>query len=132
MTESPGGVLMHTLSELGFAWLPSLLWRFDKDWKALWRVTPWVRDKPSAYVRRHIRATTSPTLIPGRVPAAEVAQLAEMLDAGRMLLYSSDYPHDHGRDALETLLGTLTDEDREAVLRGNAAEFYGIGVAAAS
>jgi predicted TIM-barrel fold metal-dependent hydrolase len=23
------------LAELGFAWLPSLLWRFGKDWKAL-------------------------------------------------------------------------------------------------
>jgi uncharacterized protein len=120
------------LAELGFAWLPSLLWRFDKDWKALWRETPWVRDKPSAYVRRHIRATTSPTLIPGRVPAAEIAQLAEMLDAGHMLLYSSDYPHDHGNDALETLLAGLTEPEREAVLRGNAAEFFGIEVAAAS
>jgi predicted TIM-barrel fold metal-dependent hydrolase len=91
-----------------------------------------VRDKPSAYVRRHIRATTSPTLIPGRVPAAELAQLAQMLDAGHMLLYSSDYPHDHGNDALETLLAALTGPEREAVLRGNAAEFFGLGVAAAS
>ena len=120
------------LAELGFAWLPSLLWRFDKDWKALWRETPWVRDKPSAYVRRHIRATTSPTLIPGRVPAAEVAQLAEMLDAGHLLLYSSDYPHDHGRDALETLLAALTAAEREAVLWRNAAGFFGIGVASAA
>ena len=58
------------LAELGFAWLPSLLWRFDKDWKALWRETPWVRDKPSIYVRKHFRATTSPTLIDIAVPAA--------------------------------------------------------------
>jgi predicted TIM-barrel fold metal-dependent hydrolase len=115
------------LAELGFAWLPSLLWRFDKDWKALWRETPWVRDKPSVYVREHLRATTSPTLIPGRVPASELAQLAEMLDASGMLMYSSDYPHDHGDDALENLLGVLGPEGREAVLRGNAAAFFGIG-----
>jgi predicted TIM-barrel fold metal-dependent hydrolase len=49
-----------------------------------------------------------------------------------MLLYSSDYPHDHGNDALETLLAALTEPEREAVLRGNAAEFFGLGVAAAS
>jgi predicted TIM-barrel fold metal-dependent hydrolase len=120
------------LAELGFAWLPSLLWRFDKDWKALWRETPWVRDKPSVYVRKHLRATTSPTLIPGSVPAREVAQLADMLDAGHMLMYSSDYPHDHGSDALENLLAALTAEDRAAVLTKNAAEFFGIQVAAAS
>jgi hypothetical protein len=44
----------------------------------------------------------------------------------------SDYPHDHGNDALETLLAALTESEREAVLRGNAAAFFGIGVAAAS
>ena len=116
------------LAELGFAWLPSLLWRFDKDWKALWRETPWVRDKPSRYVREHVRLTTSPTLIPGRVPASELAQLADMLDAGHMLLYASDYPHDHGDDAAENLLAVLSEADREAVLSKNAAAFFGIAV----
>jgi predicted TIM-barrel fold metal-dependent hydrolase len=120
------------LAELGFAWLPSLLWRFDKDWVALWRETPWVREKPSAYVRRHLRMTTSPTLIPGRVPARELTQLAEMLDAGHMLMYSSDYPHDHGSDALDGLFAVLSEQDREAILTRNAAAFFGIQVPAAS
>jgi len=91
-----------------------------------------VREKPSVYVHRHLRATTSPTLIPGRVAARELAQLADMLDAGHMLLYSSDYPHDHGSDALENLLAVLGEENREAVLRKNAAEFFGIPVPAVS
>jgi hypothetical protein len=116
------------LAELGFAWLPSLLWRFDKDWKALWRETPWVRDKPSAYVREHLRATMSPTLIPGRVPASELAQLADMLDAGHMLMYASDYPHDHGDDAAGNFLCVLDEQDREAVLWKNAATFFDIAV----
>lgn len=120
------------LAELGFAWLPSLLWRFDKDWKALWRETPWVRDKPSAYVRQHFRLTTSPTLIPGRTPPRELAQLAQMLDAGQLLLYSSDYPHDHGSDALENLLAVLGEPGRRAVLRDNAAAFFGISGSTAS
>jgi predicted TIM-barrel fold metal-dependent hydrolase len=79
-------------------------------------------------VRKHLRATTSPTLIPGRVAAGELAQLADMLDAGHMLLYSSDYPHDHGDDALDNLLDVLGEDGREAVLRQNAAEFFGIEV----
>jgi predicted TIM-barrel fold metal-dependent hydrolase len=120
------------LTELGFAWLPSLLWRFDKDWKALWRETPWVRDKPSVYVRNHFRATTSPTLIPGRTPIRELAQLAEMLDAEHLLLYSSDYPHDHGNDALENLLAILGGSGRDAVLWKNAAAFFEIAVPASS
>ena len=31
------------LMECGFAWLPPLLWRFDKDWKGVWREVPWVK-----------------------------------------------------------------------------------------
>jgi len=54
-----------------------------------------------------------------------------MLDAGHMLLYSSDYPHDHGSDALDNLLGVLAEADQEKVLRGNASEFFDIPVAAA-
>jgi predicted TIM-barrel fold metal-dependent hydrolase len=115
------------LSELGFGWIPSLMWRYDKDWKALWRETPWVHERPSAYIKRHFRATTSPTQIPRRVTGAEVEQFVAMLGASEFLMYSSDYPHDHGEDGSEKLLAALGTEGREAVLRGNAAAFYGIG-----
>jgi predicted TIM-barrel fold metal-dependent hydrolase len=110
------------LTECGFAWLPPLLWRFDKDWKGVWREVPWVRERPSTYVQRHFRATTAPAHLPA--DAAAVAELAEMLDAGQFLLHASDYPHRHG-NGLETLLRVLDDGGREAVLRGNAAAFYG-------
>jgi predicted TIM-barrel fold metal-dependent hydrolase len=62
------------------------------------------------------------------VPAGELAQLAEMLDAGHMLLYSSDYPHDHGSDALDNLLAVLGRDGRDAVLSKNAAAFFDIPV----
>ena len=32
--------LRVVLLEAGFSWLPPLLWRFDKDWKAIWREVP--------------------------------------------------------------------------------------------
>ena len=32
--------LRVALLECGFAWLPFLLWRFDKDWKGVWREVP--------------------------------------------------------------------------------------------
>jgi len=118
--------LRVVLAELGFGWIPSLMWRYDKDWKALWRETPWVRDRPSVYIKKHFRATTSPTQIPRRVSELEVAQFAHMLGAWDFLMYSSDYPHDHGEDGSEKLLGVLGEDGREAVLRGNAAAFYEI------
>jgi predicted TIM-barrel fold metal-dependent hydrolase len=44
-----------------------------------------------------------------------------------MLVFASDFPHEHGDGNLDTLLGVLDDAGREAVLRGNAAALYGLG-----
>ncbi|ROZ49007.1 amidohydrolase [Rhodococcus sp. WS3] len=107
--------------ECGFSWLPPQLWRFDKDWKGVWREVPWVKERPSEYVRRHMRFTTEPAQLP-RDPR-QIAQLVEMVGP-ELLMYASDYPHDHG-DGFERLLAALSDEDAESVLRGTAAAFYG-------
>jgi uncharacterized protein len=114
--------LRVALLECGFSWLPPMLWRFDKDWKAVWREVPWLKSRPSDYVRRHIRATTAPAQLPA--DAAQAARLAEMLGARDMLMFASDHPHEHGDGHLDTLLDALDDEGRDAVLRGNAAAHY--------
>jgi uncharacterized protein len=107
--------------ECGFSWLPPQLWRFDKDWKGVWREVPWVKERPSEYVRRHMRFTTEPAQLP-REPE-QIAQVVEMVGP-QLLLYASDHPHQHG-DSGEHLLSALSEQDAEAVLRGNAAELYG-------
>ncbi|GAA5138130.1 amidohydrolase family protein [Pseudonocardia adelaidensis] len=121
------GVFAHlpdlrvTLLECGFSWLPTLLWRFDKDWKGVWREVPWLDAKPSETVRRHLRLTTAPAQLP-RDPE-QMREALDLLDAGSMLLYASDHPHDHGSGG-ERLLAALSDEERERVLGGNAADWY--------
>jgi predicted TIM-barrel fold metal-dependent hydrolase len=116
------------LSECGFTWVPSIMWRYDKDWKALWRETPWVKRKPSEYIKDHMRATTSPTQIPSSVPTEQVGQLAEMLGAPDFLMYSSDYPHDHGDDGTDRLLELIGEQGRQKVTLDNAASFYRLGL----
>jgi len=113
--------LRVVLIECGFAWLAPLLWRFDKDWKGIWREVPWVKQLPSEYVYRHVRATTGPAHLP-REPRA-IRQLLETIDVGRLLAYASDYPHDHG-GGLPRLLSELDNERRDAVLTTNAAALY--------
>jgi len=113
------------LVECGFNWLPPLMWQFDKDWKSLWREVPWMKRRPSEYIRSHVRATTSPSHLDD-VAVEQVAQLAEMLGASEMLMYSSDYPHDHGDGGFETVLGVLGESGRASVFRGNADLFYGL------
>ena len=116
--------LRVALVECGFSWLPPLLWRFDKDWKAVWREVPWLESRPSEYVARHFRATTAPAQLPA--DPGQAAQLAEMLGASELLMFASDHPHEHGDGHLDTLLDVLDDDGRDAVLHGNAAALYGL------
>ncbi|HEY7968008.1 MAG TPA: amidohydrolase family protein [Solirubrobacteraceae bacterium] len=114
--------LRVALLECGFAWLPSLLWRFDKDWKGVWREVPWVKERPSGYVRRHFRASTAPA----HLPVGNESSTRELLDmvGTDLLMHASDFPHEHGPSAQATY-ALLGEEAREAVLDSNAAEFYG-------
>lgn len=115
--------LKVVLTECGFAWLPPLLWRFNKDWRGVWREVPWLKRLPSEYVTEHFRATTAPAHLPA--DPAPVRQLAEMIDLGGLLSNASDYPHDNG-DGLGILLDQLGEEARGAVMAGNAASLYGL------
>ncbi len=114
--------LRVALLECGFTWVPPMLWRFDKDWKAVWREVPWLKAKPSEYVQRHFRATTAPAQLPADRDHA--AQLAEMLGADEFLIFASDHPHRHGEGNLEALLDVLDDAGRDAVMHGNAERLY--------
>ena len=52
--------LRVALIESGFTWLPAHMWRFDKEWKNLRRLVPWVKRAPSEYIREHMRLTIQP------------------------------------------------------------------------
>jgi predicted TIM-barrel fold metal-dependent hydrolase len=114
--------LRVSLMECGFAWIPSLLWRFDKDWKGLWIEVPWVKEKPSAYLRRHFRATTAPAHLPA--DPVEVRELLDMIGT-EVLMYASDHPHDHG-PSIGVLDEVLGDDERRAFRTDTAAAFYGL------
>jgi predicted TIM-barrel fold metal-dependent hydrolase len=114
------------VAECGFAWLAPLLWRFDKDWKGVWREVPWLKQLPSEYVARHFLFTTAPAHLPP--DEAGIEQLLEMMDGSGMLAYASDFPHDHGI-GIGPLLDRLDDDGRRRVSHDTAAEFYGLGAA---
>jgi predicted TIM-barrel fold metal-dependent hydrolase len=109
--------------ECGFTWLPFLLWRFDKDWKGIWREVPWVKERPSTYVLRSMRFSTAPAQLPAD-PAA-LARIPDLMPVGDLLLYASDHPHRHG-GSVEPLLEIVPDDVRERILAGNAASLYGL------
>src|ERR1700751_2503014 len=79
-----------TLIESGVTWLPSHVWRMDKEWKELRMTVPWIRRPPSAYVRDHFRLTTAPIDLP--LTSAAVTHFLEDLGTDEFLLYSSGFP----------------------------------------
>jgi uncharacterized protein len=115
--------LKVALLECGFTWLPFLLWRFDKDWKGVWREVPWVKERPSNYVLRSMRFSTAPAQLP--TDPAVLARIPDLMPVGELLLYASDHPHRHG-GTIDPLLDLTGEEARAAIMGGNAAKLYGL------
>jgi predicted TIM-barrel fold metal-dependent hydrolase len=113
--------LKLVLIEGGFAWLPGVLWRLDKNWRSVRDEVPWVKRLPSEYVWDHVRFTTQPLVDPSK---AELLAMCEMIHAERTLLFSSDYPHWDFDNPL-TSLEALPQEMRRRIVADNALETYG-------
>ncbi len=114
--------LKLVLAEDGFAWLPSLLWRFDKNWKGLRREIPWVRRPPSEYAREHVRLTMAPTDAPSE--PGQLGDILEQLGSDEMLLYASDYPHAHGDTGAEAAWAKISPGRLQRIRSGNPRALY--------
>jgi uncharacterized protein len=113
--------LRVVLIEGGFTWLPSFLWRLDKEWKALRREVPWVRRLPAEYVHEHVRFTLQP--LDGPPDERQFREVIAQLGADDLLLFSTDYPHWHF-DKPEAALPPVEAPLLAKILRDNALAFY--------
>ena len=114
--------LRVVLIESGCTWLPSLMWRFDKEWKGLRREVPWVRRLPSEYIREHVRLTLQPFDAPPG--SAHLLQLVDRIGSEDMLLFATDYPHRHDDGSELALLEDLPAGLARKILHANAAALY--------
>ena len=112
------------LVEGGVAWVGPLLWRLDAYWKSLRAEVPWVRRRPSEYVRDHVRFGTQPLERPD--DDAHLLMLFEMIDAERLLMFSSDYPH-WDFDSPTRAFPRLPAATHEAIFSTNARSLYRLG-----
>jgi predicted TIM-barrel fold metal-dependent hydrolase len=114
--------LRVTLMEGGFTWLGPTLWRMDHEWKGLRRDIPWVKRKPSATVREHVKLTVKPI---GAGPPADFGTALGWLGSDDLLMFATDYPHGH-EDAVDVLLDALGGDARDKLMAGNARAHYGL------
>src|SRR5437879_13343202 len=85
--------LRVTLLEAGFTWLPAHMWRFDKEWRNLRRLVPWVKRTPSEYIREHVRLTVQPLDAPPDPKA--LLQIVNQLGSEDTLFSAREYRHQH-------------------------------------
>ena len=116
--------LKIVLIEGGFAWLPPLGWRLDKQWARNRDELPRVKRPPSEYIREHVWVTTQ--------PIEEPEDPAQLLDVLRWigtdrLMFSTDYPHWDFDDPRYTFKVDLPKEQRAAIFGGNAKALYRLG-----
>ena len=112
------------LIEGGFAWLPSLMWRLDKNYKGLREEVPWLKKLPSDYIRQHFHATTQPMEEPDN--SLHLQQILDMINKDDFLLFSTDYPHWDFDSPARALPPVIGDKMRRGVMVDNATAFYGI------
>lgn len=113
--------LRFVMLEGGFGWLPHLLWRMDKNWKALRATVPFLKEPPSRYVLQNVRLSTQPIEEPPK--DAQLLQIFEMMQADRTLMFSSDYPHWDNDDVVRGL-PRMEDGLKHRILAANALETY--------
>jgi predicted TIM-barrel fold metal-dependent hydrolase len=80
-----------------------------------------IKRKPSDYVKDHIKFTTQPLDYPE--DKTELTRALEWMEADRILLYSSDYPH-WTFDDPRWLVKHLPEAFREAIMFRNGIETY--------
>jgi uncharacterized protein len=114
--------LRVTMVEGGWIWLPSLMWRLDKNWKGLRREIPWTTRPPSEYIREHVRFTTQPVDAPANPKF--LRQIVDQLGSDDLLLHSTDYPHWHADDSDTGLPIELSEARTRKIMSENARAWY--------
>ena len=109
--------------ESGFTWVPAWMWDLDRNWKGIRREVPWLNRRPFEVLRDHVRFSTAPV---SARSSTDLARVISWLGSDELLMFSSDYPHDHGDD-LGVLLDALPEATRPKVMSENARSWYRLG-----
>ncbi|KHF37968.1 hydrolase [Halalkalibacter okhensis] len=114
--------LRVVLIEAGFAWVPSLMWRLDKQYVKLKSELPHLKRLPSEYIREHFRFTTQPMEEP-TVPK-HFYHILEHLGSDDLLLFATDYPHWDFDDPLKSFPVKIEQELKQKIYYKNAESIY--------
>lgn len=110
------------LVEGGFGWLPALVWRMEKNFKALRATAPRLRRLPSEYVADHVWFTSQPMEEPSK--PEHLLAILDMVNAKERLCFSSDFPHWDFDDPNRVLPSQIPADWRTRFFFENARDLY--------
>jgi predicted TIM-barrel fold metal-dependent hydrolase len=110
--------LKIVFTECGFAWLPFMLWRLDRQYRWSRHEVPFYTSKPSEYARRQIYTTTHSC---GELGDPQIlVDLMARTGWQDNLLFATDWPH-YDADGIESVLDLVVSEDwKRKILSENA------------
>lgn len=112
------------LTEAGMAWAPPLGWKMDRLWRRMADEVPHLTRAPSEYLRQNFYFTTQPMEEPTK--PKHLRDILEWIGIDR-ILFATDYPHWDFDDPRYAFKISLSPEERDAILFGNARRLMGLG-----
>jgi predicted TIM-barrel fold metal-dependent hydrolase len=116
--------LALVIAEVDCGWVPYFKEQIDNNYRRLAPISDFrIADRPSAYVERHVHFTY----------ITDTFAVTHRADIGvERMLWSSDYPHisadwPHSWKTVEESMAGVPDDERHAILAGNAQRLYGFG-----
>jgi uncharacterized protein len=115
--------LQIVLVEHAYSWIFPLMARMDAVYEARRQVGELadIRRRPSDYVKDHIWFTTQPLDFPD--DRDELGKALEWMEADRILLFSTDYPH-WTFDDPKWVVRQIPEQLREKIMFQNAIDLY--------
>jgi uncharacterized protein len=108
--------------EGGFGWVGPVIWKLEKAVRQLRDEMSHLKRRPSEYLYENVRFTSQPSEDLGR-DAAKLPDLFDLVEASRILLFSSDYPH-WDFDNPSRAMPRLSRSDTKRIMYENACEIY--------
>lgn len=107
----------------GFDLMTPAMWRMDMDWPISRREVPWLKQRPSEYLKDHVWFIASRLEGPPDAETETITDWASRTSAADLLIYGSGYPH-WSSARPEQILPALPAADRDRILHGNALGLY--------
>ena len=107
--------------EGGISWVPWIMMRLDKEYVARRRQVPFLKERPSDYIRK-FRFGSQPIEEPEKT--SDYAKTLELMGGPELVMFASDWPHfdfDHPRKLMSY---PLSENAKEMIMSGNATKFF--------